>query len=113
MSFFVCSFFVQAEDGIRDPEMSRGLGDVSMRQASAWLDTQLLVDLIMSIKRVNSMDKSVWPDKIVGVPRGSVSYTHLTLPTNRGVLIWVVAGLVTTRDRRRAHIVDYRSDKTE
>ena len=28
-----CFFFFQAEDGIRDPEMSRGLGDVYKRQA--------------------------------------------------------------------------------
>ena len=28
----VSFFFFQAEDGIRDPEMSRGLGDVYKRQ---------------------------------------------------------------------------------
>ena len=28
------NFFFQAEDGIRDPEMSRGLGDVYKRQMS-------------------------------------------------------------------------------
>ena len=30
--FFVCVFFVQAEDGIRDLVRSRGLGDVYKRQ---------------------------------------------------------------------------------
>ena len=43
--------------------------------ASAWLDTRLLIDLIMSTKRVNSMNKSAWPDKIVGVPRGYMKYS--------------------------------------
>ena len=28
--------FFQAEDGIRDPEMSRGLGDVYKRQDNLW-----------------------------------------------------------------------------
>ena len=30
-------FFFQAEDGIRDPELSRGLGDVYKRQIWTWL----------------------------------------------------------------------------
>ena len=30
--FKIHQFFFQAEDGIRDPEMSRGLGDVYKRQ---------------------------------------------------------------------------------
>ena len=36
---FIC-FFFQAEDGIRDPEMSRGLGDVYKRQdqRDIWFD---------------------------------------------------------------------------
>ncbi|GAB5800447.1 hypothetical protein JMUB7524_27350 [Staphylococcus aureus] len=46
--------FFQAEDGIRDLRMSRGLGDVYKRQA---YDYQY----------------------------NPVSYTHLTLPTNREV----------------------------
>ena len=29
-------FFFQAEDGIRDAQESRGLGDVYKRQATAW-----------------------------------------------------------------------------
>ena len=32
--FFVCLFFFQAEDGIRDLVRSRGLGDVYKRQAT-------------------------------------------------------------------------------
>ena len=50
------SFFFQAEDGIRDQPRSRGLGDVYKRQAPA--------------------------SRLFG---GPVSYTHLTLPTNREV----------------------------
>ena len=30
-------FFFKAEDGIRDPEMSRGLGDVYKRQVRLWI----------------------------------------------------------------------------
>ena len=33
-------FFFQAEDGIRDPEMSRGLGDVYKRQDLTLIATQ-------------------------------------------------------------------------
>ena len=33
MTIFVCFFFFQAEDGIRDLVRSRGLGDVYKRQA--------------------------------------------------------------------------------
>ena len=40
---FLISFFLQAEDGIRDLVRSRGLGDVYKRQVltrgTAWLDT--------------------------------------------------------------------------
>ena len=35
--FFRKCFFFQAEDGIRDPEMSRGLGDVYKRQVGVGL----------------------------------------------------------------------------
>ena len=57
---FVPFLFFQAEDGIRDQPRSRGLGDVYKRQRSRPSG---------STARVN-------------VP---VSYTHLTLPTNREV----------------------------
>ena len=35
----MCLFFFQAEDGIRDPEMSRGLGDVYKRQVFEPVDS--------------------------------------------------------------------------
>ncbi len=34
--YIYCFFFFQAEDGIRDVERSRGLGDVYKRQADYW-----------------------------------------------------------------------------
>ena len=34
--FYVCSFFFQAEDGIRDLVRSRGLGDVYKRQGQVF-----------------------------------------------------------------------------
>ena len=51
--------FFQAEDGIRDQPRSRGLGDVYKRQVVLFADT---------FNRIYA-----------------VSYTHLTLPTNREV----------------------------
>ncbi|WP_460366077.1 hypothetical protein, partial [Staphylococcus aureus] len=55
--------FFQAEDGIRDRSVSRGLGDVYKRQAHKW-----------------SIDLGFLTFKITLV-QASVSYTHLTLPT--------------------------------
>ena len=73
-------FFFQAEDGIRDAQESRGLGDVYKRQA-LFLSRQsydvpgITVDLDLYDKL-----------RSVGLSRGrAVSYTHLTLPTNREV----------------------------
>ena len=37
-SSFICFFFFQAEDGIRDLVRSRGLGDVYKRQAKLLVD---------------------------------------------------------------------------
>ena len=69
-------FFFQAEDGIRDAQESRGLGDVYKRQVSAFhnvaahkLATGELVDC----------DVLVFGDDRQA--RDAVSYTHLTLPT--------------------------------
>ena len=64
----------QAEDGIRDAQESRGLGDVYKRQ--------------MSRKALLAGFLTIWLKKCV-VPSSSgdivhpnaVSYTHLTLPT--------------------------------
>ena len=69
-------FFFQAEDGIRDLVRSRGLGDVYKRQPPA------------SVIRTSATPpgRPLPPDSRRRMtPRtsggGSVSYTHLTLPT--------------------------------
>ena len=55
--------FFQAEDGIRDQPRSRGLGDVYKRQ-----ENKLVIRIL---KRILLLAVVM-----------SVSYTHLTLPTN-------------------------------
>ena len=92
-------FFFQAEDGIRDLVLSRGLGDVYKRQPEAVLKIfkakerpprnplSLLVHSKEDIKKVAKnvpenafklMD-AFWPGPLTIIP---VSYTHLTLPTS-------------------------------
>ena len=63
---------LQAEDGIRDIAVSRGLGDVYKRQGVVELTLALYQTLDLDF------DKVVWDV-------GPVSYTHLTLPTNTPV----------------------------
>ncbi|CZR75368.1 hypothetical protein CDFC105_03947 [Clostridioides difficile] len=70
-------FFFQAEDGIRDFCLSRGLGDVYKRQ---------VLELLREIEKGTLIGRVVasrtegiaglYPEKVK-----SVSYTHLTLPT--------------------------------
>ena len=69
-------FFFQAEDGIRDAQESRGLGDVYKRQVHRQggdgrqnCDEPLMTDILMP---------ALSPTMEEGTP---VSYTHLTLPT--------------------------------
>ena len=57
--------FFQAEDGIRDVERSRGLGDVYKRQVSGNVYLHQLSELGCLLQPLDI----------------SVSYTHLTLPT--------------------------------
>ena len=67
-------FFFQAEDGIRDVERSRGLGDVYKRQntnrARAFLPLSNFEFHCFSFSKISTADL-----------RMAVSYTHLTLPT--------------------------------
>ena len=69
-------FFFQAEDGIRDAQESRGLGDVYKRQLYPLLiqnsfENDLLTDFkLFFISSYFSFGKYA-----------PVSYTHLTLPT--------------------------------
>ena len=73
-------FFFQAEDGIRDAQESRGLGDVYKRQDRGYARTRQHV--YHKGKVVRHADASTFelfkPE--VGITR-AVSYTHLTLPT--------------------------------
>ena len=55
--------FFQAEDGIRDVERSRGLGDVYKRQ--------VLCYKLSTVDSIPYIQSNIY----------SVSYTHLTLPT--------------------------------
>ena len=74
----LCSFFFfQAEDGIRDLVRSRGLGDVYKRQPS--------VMVFIVVKPVHDKRRCASPPSDFEhrqIRPGSVSYTHLTLPTS-------------------------------
>ena len=77
MCEFMCFFFFQAEDGIRDLVRSRGLGDVYKRQI---VISSELPEILGICDRIYVMRDG----KIVGEMPASeaVSYTHLTLPTS-------------------------------
>ena len=94
-------FFFQAEDGIRDVERSRGLGDVYKRQVVLRDDgVELLpdpaaadeaddagraqVDLEAEQRVAQQVGRDLRQDgEAAGLrPAAAVSYTHLTLPTN-------------------------------
>ena len=78
MSLVVLSFFFfQAEDGIRDLVRSRGLGDVYKRQDLLIQRVFRLLDDIELTGGGSILDRIYRAEK-----RGSVSYTHLTLPTS-------------------------------
>jgi len=51
----MCSFFFQAEDGIRDLVRSRGLGDVYKRQVADHLFIMLMQQPYLEVMRVNSL----------------------------------------------------------
>ena len=70
-SFFLLLFFFQAEDGIRDFCLSRGLGDVYKRQEMPQTTEPILA--------ANGPKFAIlWGHVEEMLP---VSYTHLTLPT--------------------------------
>ena len=72
----VCYFFFQAEDGIRDAQESRGLGDVYKRQARTGAHPGPLPNSGVLALHNSIATPALLPDGSV-----SVSYTHLTLPT--------------------------------
>ena len=69
-------FFFQAEDGIRDAQESRGLGDVYKRQDKSTTEWSVgyLYDLLDQQMALTGGKQG----PVLLVP---VSYTHLTLPT--------------------------------
>eukprot|EP00828_Plagiopyla_frontata_P004689 TRINITY_DN11762_c0_g1_i1.p1 TRINITY_DN11762_c0_g1~~TRINITY_DN11762_c0_g1_i1.p1 ORF type:complete len:106 (-),score=20.17 TRINITY_DN11762_c0_g1_i1:67-384(-) len=95
-------FFFQAEDGIRDFCLSRGLGDVYKRQI---VNNQYFVVCfctscstiggcsccIFSLQFNFLNQNTSFEVKINNFLHKAVSYTHLTLPTKRIVQISVVA----------------------
>ena len=86
-------FFFQAEDGIRDLVRSRGLGDVYKRQVRTRvvevdpdLDGGGAGDEVVFDLVVGGDAGAGWvayhAEKVHSLYPGSVSYTHLTLPTS-------------------------------
>ena len=69
-------FFFQAEDGIRDLVRSRGLGDVYKRQG-----TEVALKHIVDEALAAAPSAVEWVVVLERGSVGSVSYTHLTLPT--------------------------------
>ena len=74
---FLCFFFFQAEDGIRDLVRSRGLGDVYKRQVNSLVTNSGAVIAVGGVF-TNSVGGAAtnWSSST------PVSYTHLTLPTS-------------------------------
>ena len=72
----VLFFFFQAEDGIRDAQESRGLGDVYKRQVQhrAHVRQSEHLDDVAVLQRLGRRD-------VASHRPVAVSYTHLTLPT--------------------------------
>ena len=71
-------FFFQAEDGIRDFCLSRGLGDVYKRQVMKKLG------YAKKYKGKCEIAEKIQPNcMLFKTNYRSVSYTHLTLPTKR------------------------------
>ena len=74
---WVCFFFFQAEDGIRDLVRSRGLGDVYKRQVDGGLTLGgILYGVAVAWTELEANFVKV------ALLTEAVSYTHLTLPTS-------------------------------
>eukprot|EP00831_Metopus_contortus_P006626 TRINITY_DN12549_c0_g1_i4.p1 TRINITY_DN12549_c0_g1~~TRINITY_DN12549_c0_g1_i4.p1 ORF type:complete len:116 (+),score=35.68 TRINITY_DN12549_c0_g1_i4:110-457(+) len=98
-------FFFQAEDGIRDVERSRGLGDVYKRQA--FCGTHVSNKRKMILSQIDALLQSIhcFNNDI------SVSYTHLTLPTILLVQISVVA--VSLKKKKKQNIQQIQQKSTD
>ena len=80
MLFF---FFFQAEDGIRDAQESRGLGDVYKRQVQTAEVNPAAIVRRRSVASERVASSGADPADVTEVMAllAPVSYTHLTLPT--------------------------------
>ncbi|CZS10322.1 hypothetical protein CDFC105_84026 [Clostridioides difficile] len=74
----VIIFFFQAENGIRNVERSRGLGDVYKRQGIYNPENKVQIPEQFDFKDDSNSSSKL--NKIIS-NISSVSYTHLTLPT--------------------------------
>ena len=77
-SMIIMCFFFQAEDGIRDFCLSRGLGDVYKRQGERDRRIALRGKCFRCAKADPMITQCSYPESVKCNP---VSYTHLTLPT--------------------------------
>ena len=68
---FVVCFFFQAEDGIRDAQESRGLGDVYKRQDDALSKNIMLIDK----KNIHNNRLQVINQYVIGKDEGCLLYT--------------------------------------
>ena len=73
----MCFFFFQAEDGIRDLVLSRGLGDVYKRQGHKRAKYAFDIFVYRIKKYVGAYAAAMG-----GLDALAVSYTHLTLLTS-------------------------------
>mgnify|MGYP007068838167 CR=1 FL=1 len=79
-------FFFQAEDGIRDAQESRGLGDVYKRQVLDVINLHLKSRRPTNIQGHKLSERTWktafgWAEGVFISSMKPVSYTHLTLPT--------------------------------
>ena len=80
--YFVCFFFFQAEDGIRDLVRSRGLGDVYKRQGYPSVIGYTSAGDKVTFEIFRTPLPNIFIPDTCGKGEFAVSYTHLTLPTS-------------------------------
>ena len=72
-------FFFQAEDGIRDPEMSRGLGDVYKRQAVFYAGILSCLYGLLLLENFAISTKDIWLAFLLGVPQLAFGFIFITI----------------------------------
>ena len=76
---FVCLFFFQAEDGIRDLVRSRGLGDVYKRQSQTIDRAAVLIDTVKQGDVVREVrgNGTLAPERIRWITAQALSLIHI------------------------------------